>query len=260
MERGREKGSERFPPRALRAMGPLCSLVLGLAALLTAQLATPAGATGSFETGVTAKTLPSSLRRDGWRIFEVPGKATAEFTQNQPNLIEIRADKAVAFLYRAVDGGAAAKDRLTWRWRLDEAVPPTDLSKAPGDDRSLAVHVVFPMDIAGFSFWSRVRMAMTRMVAPPMAGKVLTYVWGGEQSIGSMLANPFFESRGKIIVLRNGTAPLGEWLNEEIDFAADYRKAFGEEPSAPTYIAISADSDDTGSRSAGAIADLAFEN
>ena len=228
--------------------------------LLPALSPSPAESAASFETTVTAKTLPAPLRSAGWRLLEVPGKATAVFSQDRPDRIEIRAENAVAFLYRALDENMDAKRRLLWSWRLDEAVPPTDLSQAPGDDRSLAVHLVFPMDETGFSLWQRVEMAMTRLVAPPLSGKVLTYVWGGSQAPGSVMANPFLESRGRIIVLRGGSAPLGHWLQEEIDFVADYRAAFGSEPPAPSYVALSADSDDTASRSVGVIADLLFEN
>ena len=248
--------------RADRAgLAPAASLLLLLLLFLLAALSpAPALGAASFETAVPAKTLPAPLRRDGWRLLEVPGKATAVFSQDRPDRIEIRAENAVAFLYRALDETMGAKRRLLWSWRLEEAVPPTDLSRAPGDDRSLAVHLVFPMDETGFSLWQRLETAMTRLVAPPLSGKVLTYVWGGKQAPGSVMENPFLETRGRIIVLRGKAAPLGRWLKEEIDFVADYRAAFGSEPLAPSYIALSADSDDTASRSVGTIADLLFEN
>lgn len=244
----------------LASGSPLRLIPLVSLALMLALPASPTGNAASFETAVTAKTLPASLRREGWRLLEVPGKATADFKQDQPNRIEIRAENAVAFLYRSLGDNMGGKRRLAWRWRIDEAVPPTDLSRAPGDDRSLAVHIVFPMDISGFSFWERVEMTMTRLMAPPMAGKVLTYVWGGKQAPGSMLANPFFDSRGKIIVLHSSAEPIGRWLQEEIDFKADFLEAFGYDAPAPTYIAVSADSDDTGSRSSGVIDHLSFKN
>ena len=164
----------------------------------------------------------------------------------------------MAFLDRPLDESMELNRRLVWRWRVDAAVPPTDLSRAPGDDRSLAVHVVFPLDQDRLSFWERVESAVTGMVAPPLAGLVLTYVWGGTQAEGSVVPNPFFDAKGRIIVLRNGAAALGRWTAEDIDFVADFRAAFGYEPPAPSYIAISSDSDDTGSLSRGVIAELEF--
>lgn len=227
--------------------------------MLGPLLPSPADSATLADSGAAASMLPAELQTEGWRLLKVPGKAKAEFMKRSRDSIGIRADKAVAFLYRSVDDFAGRKRRLVWNWRIDQAVPPTDLSRAPGDDRSLAVHLVFPADEDRLSFWERMEIALTRLVAPPMAGKVLTYVWGGTHPAGSVLTNPYLNVQGKIIVLRSGEAPVGQWLMEEIDFAADFRKVFGTRPAAPAFVAISADSDDTGSRISGAVAGLAFE-
>ena len=79
------------------------------------------------------------------------------------------------------------------------------------------------------------------------------------QTEGSVPTNPYLSMRGKIIVLRSGDGPVGRRFMEEIDCVADFRKAFGYRPPAPALVAVSADSDDTGSRIFGAVADLAFK-
>ncbi len=79
------------------------------------------------------------------------------------------------------------------------------------------------------------------------------------QTEGSVLTNPYLKLQGKIIVLRSGDGPVGQWFMEEIDFVVDFRKVFGYRPPAPAFVAISADSDDTGSRIFGTVAELAFE-
>ncbi len=89
---------------------------------------------------------------------------------------------------------------------------------------------------------------------------MLTYVWGGNHPAGTVMVNPYFETKGRIIVLRSGNEPAGQWLMEEIDFEADFEKAFGYAPPAPIYVAISSDSDDTNSRTMGAVADLMFKD
>lgn len=231
----------------------------GLILMLGLMLPSLADSASLVDSKLAASMLPAELRTEGWRLLKVPGKAKAEFTKRSRDGIGIRADKAVAFLYRSVDDDMGPKRRLVWNWRIDQAVPPTDLSRAPGDDRSLAVHLVFPVDEDRLSFWERMNLALTRLVAPPMAGKVLTYVWGGTHPEGSVLTNPYLSMQGKIIVLRSGDGPVGQWLMEEIDFVSDFRKVFGYGPPAPAFVAISADSDDTGSRMFGAVADLAFK-
>ena len=228
--------------------------------LLLAAPAAPAGANDGESAGrpESEAAVPAELSRDGWKLLSVPGKAAAEFAMEDSGSIRIIAENAVAFLYRPLEGGMGEKRRLAWRWRVDEAVARTDLSKVGEDDRSLAIHLVFPIESETLSFWERVDLALTRMVAPPMAGKVLTYVWGGTQARGASLPNPHFEENGAIIVLRSGDEPTGRWVMEEIDFVADFREAFGYTPPPPIFMAISSDSDDTAGSCLGAVADLVF--
>ncbi len=202
--------------------------------------------------------LPSVLEEAGWRLLAVPGKAEASFFAERSDAIQVSAEMAVGFLYRPVDNSMGTKRRLGWRWRVDRAVPATDLTLAGADDRSLAVHVVFPAPTERMNFWERLDLAITGAVAPPLAGSVLTYVWGGTQEQGAMVDNPYLDSRGRIIVLRSSSTPTGEWMVEEIDLIADFERAFGYTPDQPLYIAISADSDDTDSSSLGMVAGLTF--
>ena len=63
---------------------------------------------------------------------------------------------------------------------------------------------------------------------------------------GEVLANPHLKN-AVLIVLRGGDSPTNVWFTEEVDPVADFARAFGQPPSStPRYVAISADSDDTG--------------
>jgi hypothetical protein len=73
-----------------------------------------------------------------------------------------------------------------------------------------------------------------------------------------VVESPYLGSAGAIEVLRPADSATGEWLEERVDLAVDYRRAFGEEPPDPTQVAIQADTDNTGSTSRASIADLAF--
>ncbi len=202
--------------------------------------------------------LPLELRQQGWKLLSVPGKMPARFTRRGRAGIRITAENAVAFLYRPAPGDLGAKHRLAWRWRVEKPVPLTDLSIIGQDDRTLAVHLVFPLDPNRLPFRERVDLAVTRLFAPPLAGKVLTYVWGGTQARGEDLANPHLKTHGRIIVLRSGIETTGRWFMEEIDFAADFKKAFGYSAPQPAFLMISGDSDDTARRGVGVIADFVF--
>jgi hypothetical protein len=87
---------------------------------------------------------------------------------------------------------------------------------------------------------------------------VLRYVFCGAHPQGATVESPYLGDAGMIKVLRPADSPTGEWLEERVDLAADYREAFGEAPSDPTQLAIQADTDNTGSKSRAQVADLAF--
>ena len=61
-----------------------------------------------------------------------------------------------------------------------------------------------------------------------------------------------------MVILRSGDAPTGQWFTEQIDFAADFERAFNARAPAPAYVAVSADADDTIGQSLALIADIAF--
>ena len=96
--------------------------------------------------------------------------------------------------------------------------------------------------MAGGRFWDRSR----NWPEKPRIGHLITYVWGGKQPAGSILRNPHYPDKGKLIILHDGTKRSKGWLHESRDIAADYRASFGKEPnlSKLRYVAVSGDTDD----------------
>ena len=87
---------------------------------------------------------------------------------------------------------------------------------------------------------------------------MLAYVFGGKQRRGEVVASPHLGSAGFMRVLRPADSPTGEWFEERVDLAKDYRQGFGENPPDPVQLAISADTDNTGSSSRGLVKGFAF--
>ena len=197
---------------------------------------------------------------DSWKTIEFPGIVPSRFVKSPDGKIEVLSDKSSAMLYRALGPQESGHRYLTWRWRVDAAPPPTDLTRR-GGDRPLAIHLCFkgkPRK-AGFMDW------MSRAIQADVDGfsrdhRCLTYVWGGDAAAGRMFPNPYMKDRGFMVILRGVGAPTGEWFMEKIDCAMDYRDAFGEDAPKPSFIAISGDSDGTKSIAAGSIAALTFRD
>jgi hypothetical protein len=202
----------------------------------------------------------------GWRLWTPPGKEPARFASDADG-IRVESDGGVSFLARPLTVAEQAAATLTWRWRVDAAPPPTDLARRGGDDRALALHVWFPAgrdrrSTMAATMAATLAAAAARMLGepPPLPpdGYTLTYVWGGDRPAGTRLANPYM-ANAVLIVRRGSDARLGAWADEAVDLAHDFRVAFGVAPPAPpAWLAVSTDTDATGSRSAAHLDRLAF--
>ncbi len=209
---------------------------------------------GNVATGTVRESGLDVL--SGWKILKIPGKAATEFRAAPDGSIYVSASESVGFLYRELPKSANPITRLSWRWRVDVTPPSTDLSMKGKDDRPLAIHICFDTEDAPRSRWSLLDQVGRWTRTSPLRGKVLTYVWGGTHNRGDRIENPYFKSKGQIIILRPGDSPTGRWFMESIDIAGDFEKAFGYPPPMVRLIAISADTDDKRGMSVGKIADL----
>jgi hypothetical protein len=212
-------------------------------------------------TPAPAATIPMGpdLEAAGWRELEVKGKPANRFIGHPDGSIEVFSSSSVSRLYRAIEVDLDATPVLTWRWRVDDPVPPTDLTQKGEDDTALTIFVGFPWDPGEASFTERLTRPLVEAYAGEDApGRVLAYVFGGDHPRGAWVESPHLRSAGAMRVLRPADSPTGEWFEERADIVQDYREAFGEDPPDPTQIAISADTDDTGSTSRGFVKDLAF--
>jgi hypothetical protein len=199
------------------------------------------------------------LQAQGWQEIANPNKAENAYRATPEGAIEVTSRNSVSTLYRPVDANLEERPMLTWRWRVEEPAPATDLSAKGEDDCSLAIYVGFPYSSDQASFFERLKRPLVESWAGENApGRVLRYVFCGRHQQGEVVESPYLGSAGFIRVLRPASSPTGKWFTEQVDLAADYRLAFGEEPQDPMQIAIQADTDNTQSASRALVADLAF--
>jgi hypothetical protein len=147
----------------------------------------------------------------------------------------------VSMLWTRVPSALWPTRNASWQWQVHKGVPATDLTRKGGDDRNLALYFVFlPKQIA-----ARMQDAdvLDLMEAPGV--RVLMYVWGGNHVQGQILPTPYLGERGRTIIRRMAGTGAED---ETVDLAKDYQSAFGEPMESLVGLAISADSDDTGTR------------
>jgi len=214
------------------------------AALGTAGL--PAGATGPVAFG-------PDLRAEGWDVLTFRGRSPVDYRAEGTAGLAIRADGAVSVIYRPLLPAFADAGSAAWRWRVDAGPPPTDLARRGGEDRAIALYFLFADDAAA------ARRPPSSLRAALRRGRALVYVWGGEGPARSAVASPHMAGRGTLVQQRPADSATGAWIAERVDLRADFRRSFGRDPGPLVAVAVSSDSDDTGTATRARIADLVLD-
>ncbi|SLN39410.1 DUF3047 domain-containing protein [Pseudooctadecabacter jejudonensis] len=166
------------------------------------------------------------------------------------NSMSIASDGAVSLAWTRTsrsDWGATA---ASWSWGVSQSVPATDLRRKGGDDRNISVYFVFLPEADA----ANMEGANIRQLNGNPNVRILQYVWGGNHSRGSIQQSPYAPGQGANVILRS--AGTGNH-SESVNLASDFASAFGGQPGALVGIAVSADSDDTGSSIRAQVSNLA---
>ncbi|HEX3203323.1 MAG TPA: DUF3047 domain-containing protein [Nitrospiraceae bacterium] len=94
---------------------------------------------------------------------------------------------------------------ISWKWRLKSAPPP----ESDKDDLIAAVFVSLDTDLMFI----------------PVTTK---YVWSRTKPVGTITEGGM--SSASEIVMRNGTAPIGEWVDERVNAYVDFKRIHNHEP------------------------------
>ena len=136
--------------------------------------------------------------------------------------------------------------KISWRWKTDAVYKKGDVSRRNGDDYPARLYITFAYDPDQVGFFEKAKYAAARLIygdTPPLAA--ISYIWANQAPAGLIVANAYTD-RVKMIVLQSGTDRAGRWIEEKRDIYADYKRAFGREPTLISGVAIMTDSDNTG--------------
>jgi hypothetical protein len=186
----------------------------------------------------------------GWIEWKLPGKRGTDYTASRQSGRDcIRADsQASASMLRRpmrIEAGLLGKVRFTWR--VTDLIANADLTDRDAEDSPVRVVLAFDGDHARLSARNRMMFDLAHAVTgetPPYA--TLMYVWDNHAALETVIHGGRTDRIRKVVV-ETGAAQLGVWRQHERDIAADYRKAYGEEPGTLIGIALMTDSDNTGS-------------
>ena len=152
--------------------------------------------------------------------------------------------------------------RLTWRWRVDEAIAAADLRHKEGDDSPVKVCALFDLPTAAVPFVERQVLRIARLRSgETLPAASVCYVWDARLPPGTVLDNAFTR-RIRMIVLRGPESPLHSWQTEQRDVGADFLRLFADEAPGPVPligIAIAGDADNTQGHSVAHLSSIALD-
>lgn len=177
-----------------------------------------------------AKAPPGELP-PGWRLRKDSGKGVYAVREEGGRRFLAAVSEGIGIqAAREQPWDIAAYPVLAWAWRLKEPPRGADERQSKTNDSALSVYAVWPHSSVSL--------------------KSLKYVWSAIVPQGT----PLTSSAGltQVKVLRTGPASRGEWVEERVNVAEDFRARFKEaEVPKPAGIAVLTDADDTKSRAAG---------
>lgn len=204
------------------------------------------GVLAAFETSMSPLAFavldvgktPAGKLPDGWGLKVNSGRADVSTTQDGDNpVLHFKSAKSSFALERSVDVDASKMPYLAWRWKVTQLPKGGDFRHYTTDDQAAQVMVAFD------------------------DRHVLTYIWdttapqGTSQSASSLPMVHIWA-----IVCRSGAAEQNQWVSEDHNLAADYRKAYGKAAPRVKGLRLQINSQHTGSSAESYFADVAFHS
>lgn len=193
---------------------------------------------------------PGSAEAD-WQHVRLPGKRATEYTWelfDGRRSLAARADGSASLMRRTWAVAPNPLGRLNFSWQVTELMDGSDVAKVETEDASARVILAFGGDVSTLPLRTRLLFELTQTLSgeePPYA--TLMYVWDNKAPVDSVIVNPRTDRIRKIVV-DSGPEGLKRWRDHRRDVAADFRRAFGEEPGPLLAIALMTDSDNTRSK------------
>lgn len=212
---------------------------------------------GRFSAAAEGVALP-----DGWKplTFKKIERHTVYRVVKDEGTVAVKAtsEASSSGLTREIRINPGEYPIVQWRWKVANILKNGDVLKKEGDDYPARIYITFEYDSAKVGFFDKAKYESIRLFYgqyPPIGA--INYIWESKAPKGTVVPNPFTD-RVKMIVVESGVAGLNQWISEERNVYEDYKKAFGEEPSMISGIAIMTDTDNTGESATAYYGDIVF--
>lgn len=198
----------------------------------------------------------------GWRPYKLPRKKTPTrySVQREGDNWFLKADskESASAVYQELDMDIFNTPVLKWRWKIDHTLKKGDETRREGDDYAGRIYVTFEYEPEKTSFVDKVKHAFAeKLFDVKLPGKTVSYIWSNKLARDNAAFNPFTDNI-IMIAVESGDRMSGQWLSEERNVLADYRRYFHEEPPKVTGIVLMTDTDNTRESTIGYYDEISF--
>jgi len=171
--------------------------------------------------------------QDQWR--HVPMRGTTDYriaVKDGRVAIQAIGRNSASALMRRVSVDPSRCPVIEWSWYVARIQKNADIRIKDREDVAASIFLLF--GDPGF-------------LSNPQPVPTLRYVWtNGTVPVETVVDNPYLQGVVRSIVVESGTDRMGRWVTERRDVLADFRRAFGREPSEGIHvIALFTDNDQT---------------
>lgn len=211
---------------------------------------------GKFSAAAEGGALP-----EGWKPLtfkKVPKQTLYHIVRDREALVvKATSEASASGLTKEVRIDPKDYPIVRWRWRVDNLLKNSDVSRKDGDDYPARLYITFEYDPDKVSFSKKLKYKAGRAIFGDIPIGALNYIWETKTPVGTIVENAYTDF-AQMIVVESGPQKVGTWVDEERNIYEDYKKAFGEEPPLINGVAIMSDTDNTKERVTAYYGDITF--
>ena len=235
--------------------GTVATLCVLVASIVVAEVPTLLEV-GKFSSASVGQVLP-----DGWKplTFKKIPKQTAYELIKDGDAVVVKAvsDASASGLTKAVNIDPKEYPIVRWRWKVENVLKHSDVSRKDGDDYPARLYITFAYDPDKVSLGKKLKFKTGQAIFGDIPIAALNYIWDTKTPIGTIVENAYTDF-AQMVVVESGMQKIGQWVSEERNIYVDYKQAFGEEPPLMNGVAIMTDTDNTKEQATAYYGDIQF--
>lgn len=208
-----------------------------------------------------SSSQPNLALPEGWKplTFKKVPKPTRYELVRDGDVVVVKAtsEASASGLTKEVKIDPRVYPLVRWRWKIDNLLKTSDVTRKDGDDYPARLYITFEYDPDKVSFGKKLKFKAGQIIFGDIPIAALNYIWDSKTRIGTFVDNAFTDF-AKMIVVESGSQKVGQWVEESRNVYEDYKKAFGEDPPWINGVAIMTDTDNTKERAVAYYGDIQF--